>query len=63
MISHLEVVKQLMRKAGFLKEIAEVVALNLRKSTACLYHEKWFRFHHWCHGRNKVIFLHARPLF
>ena len=41
----LETMKQLVCKAGFSKEVADVV-------TACLYQGKWSRFLHWCHERN-----------
>ena len=50
--SCLEVVKQLLCKFGFMKEVAEVVSLDPRKSTACLYQKKWTRFLHWCCGKN-----------
>ena len=50
--SHMEVVKQVVHKTGFLKEVAEGITLNFWRSIACLYQEKWSRFLHWCHGRN-----------
>ena len=52
----LEVIKQLVQKAGFSKMVAEVVALDLEESTACLYPGTSI-------GVADVILLHARPLF
>ena len=66
----MEVVKRVICKAYFSKEVAEVVIPDLRKSTACLYQGKWSRFLHWCCGRNNflckatvsqiVVFLYLR---
>ena len=50
--SHVEVVKQLIGKASFFKEIAVVVSLELWRSTAYLLQGKWFRYLHWCYGQN-----------
>ena len=48
----MEVVKHLVCEADFLREIMEVVALDLRGSTVALYQRKWSWFLHWCHGQN-----------
>ena len=52
MTSRVEVVKPLVCKAGFSREVAEVVVLNLGRSAARLYQGKWSRFLHLCRGRN-----------
>ena len=46
--SHIDIVKWLVRKAGFLKEVAKAVTLDLRRSAACLYRGKWCKFFRWC---------------
>ena len=38
--SHVEVIQQLVRKAGFSKAVARVTAAVLRRSTAALYQSK-----------------------
>ena len=50
--SRVEVTKHLVRKAGFSREVVEVVALDLSGSAAALYQGVWFRFFHWCGGRS-----------
>ena len=50
--THIEVIKPLVDKASFCEEAVEVVTADHRKSTACLYQEKWSRFFHWCCGWN-----------
>ena len=49
---HVEIMKHLVRKAGFSKEVEKLIALDLRGSTTALYRGKWSRFLHWCCGRN-----------
>ena len=49
--THLETIKRLISNAGFPKEVAEVVAMDLR-SIACVCWGKWSKFLHWCYGRN-----------
>ena len=44
--------KQLVYKAGFSEEVEEIVATDLRRSTACLYQGKSSRFLHWYHWQN-----------
>ena len=48
----MEDVRWLVCKAGFLKEVAEVISSEWRRCTGCLYQRKWSRFLHWHHGRN-----------
>ena len=45
-----EVVKQLVRKAGFSREVVEVFTSGLRVSKAAFCRGKWSRFLHWCCG-------------
>ena len=42
--THLETIKQLVCKAGFHKKVAEVIAMELRRSAACVYQGKRPRF-------------------
>ena len=48
----MEVIKHLVRKVGFSGKVVEVVAADLRGSTAAIYQGKWSRFLYWCHGQN-----------
>ena len=48
----MEVIKHLVRKVGFSGKVVEVVAADLRGSTAAIYQGKWSRFLYWCHGLN-----------
>ena len=52
--SHLEIIKRIVHKTGFSKEVGEVVATDLRRFTSFLYQQKWSRFVQWCHGRIMV---------
>ena len=49
-----EVIKQLIWKVGFSKEVTEAVTTGLRKSTACFYQGKRPRFLHCCCEQNTV---------
>ena len=48
----METVRQLVRKAGFSKEVADVISNDVRRSVTCLYLGKWSRFLYWCHEWN-----------
>ena len=61
--SLLKVIKWFMCKGGFSKKVAEVVTLDLRRSTGCLYQGKCSRFLHWCHGRNRSPYKAAAPQY
>ena len=67
MTSCVEVVQQLIRWAGFSKEVAETIASDLRRFSACLYQGKWSRFIHWCLERNifpcKATVLQVAKIF
>ena len=39
-----EPIKRLFHKVDFCKEVAEIIATDIRKSIACLYQVKWSRF-------------------
>ena len=59
--SCVEIIKLLIHKAGFSREVAKVIPLDLRGSTAAFYWRKWSRFLHYT---NVVgVILSARPLF
>ena len=49
--SHKEIIKHLVRKAGFSRKVLEVITLDngLQSSTLL---RKVFRFFHWCSGQN-----------
>ena len=50
--SRIEVIRCLLRKGGFLREVVEVVALNLRDSKVGFYLGRWSRFLHWSCGQS-----------
>ena len=52
MPSHMEAIKQFVSKSGFCKEVAEVVATEVMKSTLYPYQGKWSKFLHCCLGRD-----------
>ena len=68
----MEVIEFLFRKAGFLKVVAEVIASDLRRSTACLLPGKvvqlpplvsWKEFHSMqdhCSTDNRVVLVSAK---
>ena len=52
--SRVEVIHQLVRKAGFSRVVAKVAVADLRHSTTALYQSKWSRFLHWYHKRDVI---------
>ena len=62
----IDVIKHLIRKAGFFREVVEVTS-DLKGSTAALYQGKWSRFLIWCRGQNlsprKVTITQIAKLF
>ena len=53
-------------KVQFCDGVAEYVTTDVRISTACLYQGGWYKFLHWCCGRNYVPFettVQQIPLF
>ena len=47
-VSRMEFIQRLVRKAGFSRKVASIVAADFRRSTAALYHSKWSQFLDWC---------------
>ena len=50
--SRAEVFQDIVKMTVFLRRVTEVVAKDLRGSTANLYQGKWLRFLYWCFGWN-----------
>ena len=48
-----EFIQRLVRKAGFSRKVASVMAADLQRSTTALYQSKWSQFLDWC-GRRDV---------
>ena len=47
--SHVDVIKQLIRKAGFTNKSVQCDIADVKKSTACLCQGRRPKFFHWCH--------------